>query len=149
LKSILFTHFKEKLLDRTKQQTTRLIVIPRYHVKEDVKLRFKYDDGSEEDLFVVRISTVFPIQMKAATEEIAVLDGFKSIPEYWEALMEINHRKKVNDFLEDWGFITRWEDIDQTPYLPNFGNTLDNYVAKPEFHENFKTQTQSGLDEIK
>jgi hypothetical protein len=137
LKSILFTHFREKLLDRTKQQTTRIIYIPRYHVQELVMLRFKESEIRIDDLFVVKITEIFPIQMKAATLDIAERDGFDSVREYQEGLAEINHRKFNDAFLEDWGFVTRWKDAKQPmtkleEFIPDF---FTKNVAKPEFHE--------------
>jgi hypothetical protein len=40
-KSILFTHFKEKLVDGTKQQTTRMIFMPTYIEGEAVSIMFQ------------------------------------------------------------------------------------------------------------
>jgi len=113
LKSILFTHLRDKLEDRTKQQTTRIIYIPRYHVRELVLLRFKESETRIDDLFVVNITEIFPIQIKSATLDIALRDGFDSVREYQERLAEINHRKFNSSFLEDWGFVTRWKDAKQ------------------------------------
>jgi len=113
MKSILFTQFREKLEDRTKQQTTRLIYIPRYHVQELVMLRFKESEFCIDDLFIVGITELFPLQMKFATLDIAERDGFDSVTKYQEGLAEINHRKCNKAFLEEWGFITRWKDAKQ------------------------------------
>lgn len=113
MKSILFTHLRDKLEDGTKQQTTRIIYIPRYHIAELVMLKFKESEIRIDDLFVVCITTIFPIQMKSATLDIALRDGFDSVREYQEGLAEINHRKFNSSFLEDWGFVTRWKNAKQ------------------------------------
>jgi hypothetical protein len=76
-------------------------------------LKFKESEIRIDDLFVVCITAIFPIQMKSATLDIALRDGFDSVREYQEGLAEINHRKFNSSFLEDWGFVTRWKDVKQ------------------------------------
>jgi len=76
-------------------------------------LRFKESETRIDDLFVVDITEIFPIQMKSVNLDIALRDGFDSIKEYHEGLAEINQRKFNSSFLEDWGFVTRWKDVKQ------------------------------------
>ena len=47
MKSILFTHFKEKLLSREKQRTFRVLFIQKYIVGDTVKIDFK--EGEKEE----------------------------------------------------------------------------------------------------
>ena len=63
MKSILFTHFKDKLIDKSKQRTFRALFIPTYVVNEIVKIDFK-ENGKRETLYTARILSIYPIQIK-------------------------------------------------------------------------------------
>jgi len=106
MKSILFTHFKKKLLDGTKQQTYRCIFIPTYEIGEIVKIIFK-EDGMKKFLFYAEITDLYPKQIKNIDLKEAQADGFNSIEEFREGIMEINKRTSLNR----WGFIIRWKDV--------------------------------------
>lgn len=116
MKSILFTHFREKLLDRTKQQTIRMLMLPGYIISEMLLLRFKHENNTIEELFIVLITELFPLQIKNIDHEIAVRDGFESVEECIWGLASINGGiyKKTNTmkphFTERWAFVTRWID---------------------------------------
>lgn len=119
-KAISFTLLKEKLLDRSKQQTMRMLFMPTYIEKEIVAIIFKDKITKEKEfLFLVEITEIYPKKLRDITLQEAQLDGFTSIPECQECLMELNHRK-----LDHFVFLTRWKDI--KPKQPR--NTLENFV---------------------
>lgn len=130
MKSLLFTHFRQKLIDRTKQQTIRLLMCPGYMISESILLKFKWENGEIEDLFIVIVTELFPVQIKNIDEEIAVKDGFESRDECIHGLATINGGiyKRTNtfkpNFLERWGFVTRWND---TKIIKDKARTLDDY----------------------
>lgn len=119
MKSLPFTHFREKLIDRTKQQTVRMWAIPGYMISDEILLRFKHSKTNIEPLFTVIVTELFPLQIKQIDEEIAIRDGFNSLKECIWGLASINGGiyKRANQlkpgFLEHWAFITRWRDIDE------------------------------------
>lgn len=117
MKTILFTHFYEKLMNRTKQQTIRLLMIPTYIITEYMGLRFRFEDKTEKFLFVVYVTELFPLQIKQIDEEIAVKDGFDCVEDCIHGLATIHSGiyRKTNslkpNFKERWAFVTRWEDL--------------------------------------
>jgi len=106
MKSILFTVLEDKLLSREKKQTFRTNFIPTYEISEIVMLRFKYEDGTRKDLYPVKITELYPKQIKNLTLQEAILDGFNTIEKFQEKIMELNKIKSKNH----WGFITRWNE---------------------------------------
>ena len=105
MKSILFTVLKDKLLSREKTQTCRTTFIPKYEIGEIVMLRFK-ENGVKTDLYPVKIMDLYPTQIKDFTISEALLDGFTSIKEFQDKIMEINKLKSKNQ----WCFIIRWKE---------------------------------------
>lgn len=103
-KSILFTLFKDKLLDGSKTQTYRVNFIPIYEIVEIVKIDFK-EGLNRETLFLAEIIELYPKQIKDLTLEEAIRDGFTSIGEFQKGIMRINKVKSKNR----WGFITRFK----------------------------------------
>jgi len=106
MKSILFTVLEDKLLSRKKVQTYRTNFIPKYEIGEIVMLRFKYKDGTRKDLYPVKITEVFPKQIKELSYKDAILDGFESRTEFVKEIIRLNNIKSENQ----WGFITRWKE---------------------------------------
>lgn len=107
LKSILFTHFRDKLLSGEKTQTTRAIMVPRYEENsEEVFLDFKYlDTLLRERLFIARILEIYPKRVKDYTLAEAKADGFKTVKAYREGIMTINNLPSKNI----WTFIIPFE----------------------------------------
>jgi len=105
VKSILFTVLKDKLLSREKKQTCRTTFIPKYEIGEIVMLKFK-ENGIKKDLYPVKITDIYPKQIKDLTISEALLDGFKNSMEFKQKIMELNHLKSLNQ----WCFIIRWEE---------------------------------------
>jgi len=134
-------------MDGTKQQTIRIIYIPRYHLGELVMLKFKESETRIDDLFIVEVTALFPIQMRFIDLDIALRDGFDSVKECQEGLAEVNHRKFDESFLEDWGFVTRWKNIKQSKQrLEEFFDKSSD--VKSQFHE-IQNPGQDDLDELK
>lgn len=104
MKSIVFTLFKDKLLDGTKTQTYRLFFIPTYIITETVKIDFK-ETNTRETLFLAKIIDIYPKKIKDLTLLEAKRDGFSSIKEFQEKIMKINRIKNINR----WGFITQFK----------------------------------------
>ena len=117
MKSLPFTHFYEKLMDRSKQQTIRMLMCPTYIITEWLLLRFKFSEKNIRDLFVVIVTELFPIQIKQIDEEIARRDGFDSVEECVWGLASINGgiyiktKRLKKNFRERWSFVTRWKDL--------------------------------------
>lgn len=107
MKSILFTHFRDKLLSGEKTQTTRAIMIPKYEEnKEEVYLDYKYlDTLLRERLYIARILEIYPKRIKDYTLAEAKADGFTSVKEYQMGIMEINKLDNINF----WTFIIPFE----------------------------------------
>jgi len=99
-KSINFTHLKGKLLDGTKSQTCRTTFIPKYRIGEIIAISFL-----EEFLFLVPIENRYPAEIKDFTLDEAVRDGFGTIKEFQEKIMEINNIK----YKDHWTFLTSWD----------------------------------------
>ena len=106
MKSILFTHFKEKLLSREKQRTFRVLFIQKYIVGDTVKIDFK-EGEKRETLYLAKIKEIYPKQLGNVGEKEAKLDGFDSIEAFRKGIMEINNIKN----LEHWGFFTVFSKI--------------------------------------
>ncbi|MDH3324094.1 MAG: ASCH domain-containing protein [Candidatus Peregrinibacteria bacterium] len=107
MKSIAFTVLYEKLKSREKTQTYRVLYIPTYEIGEIVKIDFKHEDGRRETLYQVRISDIYPKQVKDLTLEETKKDGFDTINEFQATILKMHHLKSKNR----WGFIIRWEDV--------------------------------------
>lgn len=109
MKSILFTHLKDKLLDGSKTQTYRVLFIPTYEIEEIVAIKFKtiFEVVCRETLYLAEIKDIYPKQIKDLTIEEAKRDGFKSIDEFQKLVMKINKVKSKNR----WGFIIRFKRI--------------------------------------
>lgn len=114
MKSILFTHFKEKLLNKQKQRTYRVIFIPNYVVGDIVKIDFRGGENKiRETLYTALIKEIYPKQFGNVGETEAKLDGFDSIEAFRKGIIEINSIKN----LEHWGFFTVFNKIkDITEY---------------------------------
>ena len=108
MKSISFTHFKEKLLDGSKRRTFRCIFVPTCHVKEVVNIDWK-EDEKRETLFQAKIKDIYPRQIENVDEEEAKLDGFKNLYEFKRKIMEIN---RIKDPFR-WGFFILFERIEE------------------------------------
>lgn len=106
MKSILFTHFKDKLLDRSKQQTFRCIFIPTYEIGEVVDIKFK-ENNVKTSLFEAKITNIYPKKIRDVTLREAQADGFNSIEDFRKGIMEINKIKS----LDRWGFLIKWTDV--------------------------------------
>lgn len=102
MKSLLFTHFEEKLLDLSKQRTFRCIFLPTYEVKEYININFKRENGTIKTLYPARVLKIYPIQIKNVGLHEAKLDGFDSVYDFRKAILEINKVKSLNR----WGFFT-------------------------------------------
>lgn len=109
MKSILFTHLKDKLLDETKDQTYRVLFIPTYEIGEIVEIKFKtiFEVICYETLYLAEIKDVYPKQIKDVSLEEAKRDGFESVEEFQRLVMKINRVKSKNR----WGFIIRFKKI--------------------------------------
>ncbi|MFX0132110.1 MAG: hypothetical protein ACFFDN_00560 [Candidatus Hodarchaeota archaeon] len=106
MKSILFTHFRDKLLSDEKTQTTRAIMCPRYEENiEEVYIDFKHKNELRERLFIAKVLEIYPKRIRNYTLEEARADGFNSIKEYQKGIMEINNIKNMNF----WTFIIPFE----------------------------------------
>jgi len=108
MKSIIFTHFKEKLLNESKKRTFRCLFIPTYDIKEIVNITWK-EDGIREVLYIAKIINIYPKQIKDVTDFEAILDGFINKYEFRKGLMEINHIRNINR----WGFFTVFDRIEE------------------------------------
>lgn len=106
MKSILFTHFRNKLLSDEKTQTTRAIMIPRYKANsEEVYIDFKHENGLRERLYIAKVLEYYPKKIKDYTLKEAKADGFNSVKEYQKGIMEINNIEDMNF----WTFIIPFE----------------------------------------
>jgi hypothetical protein len=105
-KSIVFTVLKEKLLNRTKNQTIRTNYIPRNKIGEKTAIAWKNKQKEKEFLYFVKITEIFPIQIKDITLEIAQRDGFDNINICKAVLMDLN-----NCGLNQWAFVIRWKEM--------------------------------------
>lgn len=92
----LITLLKKKLETQTKTQTYRLTFIPTFEIGEIVALTFK-----KEFLYFVKILKVYPKQIKDLTLVEAQLDGFNTVKEFQDKVMNLNSIKSKNR----WGFI--------------------------------------------
>lgn len=101
-KSLNFTLMKEKLLDGSKTQTYRTNFIPTYECGEIIAIKFK-----KEFLFLAKVWNLYPKQIKNLDIEEAKRDGFLSIEDFQDKIMELNKIKSMNH----WGFITIFEKI--------------------------------------
>ena len=120
-KAISFTLLKEKLLDRSKQQTMRMLFLPSYLEEEIVALVFKNKITKEKEfLLLVEITEIYAKKLRDVTLQEAQRDGFTSIEECQECLMELNNRK-----LDHFVFLTRWKDIKPK----HTRNTLEHFVG--------------------
>lgn len=117
MKSILFTVLKDKLLSGEKDQTYRLIYIPKYIISEEVNIDFK-DNGLRETLFQAVITDLYPRQMKDLTLEEAHHDGFLSIKDFKTKLIEMHNIKKNAEL--HWGFIIRFKKASNTKKITDF-----------------------------
>lgn len=109
MKSILFTHMKDKLLDGSKHQTFRCTFVPTYEIRETISIEFRTikDDIYREMLYLAEIKDIYPKQIKNLTLEEAIRDGFSSVEEFQKKIMKINNVKSKNR----WGFIIRFKRI--------------------------------------
>lgn len=108
MKSIVFTHFKEKLLSGRKYRTFRCIFIPTYKIGEIVKIDFK-ENGIRETLFMAEIVEIYPKRILDVTIYEAILDGFNNRDTFVKEIMKINKIKSPHR----WGFFTVFKKIDQ------------------------------------
>ena len=105
-KAISFTVMKEKLLSKEKRQTMRMLFIPTYSEGEIVAIVFKDKKKEKEFLYFVIVKKIYPKILRDITLAEAKLDGFDSIKECQECLIDLNKKK-----LDNWLFITRWEPL--------------------------------------
>ena len=106
MKSILFTCFKDKLLDGTKFQTFRCLFIPTYEIGDIVKIMFK-ENNIKELLFHAEIVYLYPQKIRNLTNMEAKADGFENDEEFKKKIMELNNIKSVNR----WGFVIGFKKI--------------------------------------
>jgi hypothetical protein len=99
-KSINFSYLKQKLLNGSKDQTIRTNNIPYYEPYECVVIKFK-----QEPLFLTQITDYFPKQLKDITLEEAKRDGFKTVEQCQNLLMEINN---INSLVH-YCFLIQWD----------------------------------------
>lgn len=99
-KSLNFTLLKEKLVNETKTQTCRTRFVPSFEENEIIVLKFK-----GVFLYFAKITSIYAKRIKDLDLDEAKRDGFKSIKEFQEKLMELNHIKSKNH----WAFIIRFE----------------------------------------
>lgn len=109
MKSIAFTLLRDKLVQKQKKQTYRLLFIPNFYPGEIIKIVFKHkgENGKtkkREELYQAKITEIYPKQLKDITLEEAQRDGFNSIRELQKGVMKLNNIKD----LHHWGFIIRW-----------------------------------------
>jgi hypothetical protein len=105
MKSILFTHLREELLSGVKVTTSRTTFQPNYFEEDIVNIDFKYENQIRERLFEAEIIKIYPKQIKDYSLEEALKDGFKSVKEFQEGIMEINKIKRI----DHWSFITEFK----------------------------------------
>jgi len=121
-KSLNFSVLEDKLRAKLKTQTYRTIYFPKYRVNEIIAITFK-----KEFLYLVRVTEIYPKQVKDLTIDEALRDGFESIIDFHAVLFDLNistknttlRKKKEKDYLEQWGMITRWKPIEK-PDLEEF-----------------------------
>ncbi len=101
-KSLNFTLLEEKLLDDTKTQTYRTNFIPKYKIGEIIAIAFK-----KKFLYLAKVKGLYPKKIKDFTELEAKRDGFDSIAEFQDLIMELNKIKSK----DQWGFITQFKRI--------------------------------------
>ncbi|MHA1795891.1 MAG: hypothetical protein ACTSUK_07255 [Promethearchaeota archaeon] len=113
MKSLKFTHFYEKLINREKMQTYRLLFVPPYRILSNIKIdfEFKKELGWKKDkrvtLYVGKITKIYPKRLCDATEEEARRDGFQSKNAFVKGLMKMHGLK----FAEIWGFFICWKEV--------------------------------------
>ena len=93
MKSLNFTHKRDKIWNGEKTQTIRTLFFPTFEENEIVLLKFK-----KKPLFEVQITEIYIKKIKDLTKEEAKRDGFNSKEELIKALLEINHLKSNNRF---------------------------------------------------
>jgi len=96
-KSLNFTLMKDKLLDGSKTQTGRTTFIPKYGIGETIAICF-----NKIFLFLAKVINLYPKQIKDYILKEAKLDGFNSVKEFQDTMMEINNIKSKNH----WSFLT-------------------------------------------
>ncbi len=101
-KSLNFTLLEEKLLDDTKTQTYRTNFIPKYKIEDIIAIAFK-----KKFLYLAKVKDLYPKKIKDFTELEAKRDGFDSIAEFQDLIMELNKIKSK----DQWGFITQFKRI--------------------------------------
>ncbi|GAH17539.1 unnamed protein product, partial [marine sediment metagenome] len=83
-------------------QTYRVLFIPKYEIGEIIAIAFL-----KRFLYLARVLDLYPKQIKNLTLIEAQLDGFNSIKEFQDKIMELNNIKSI----AQWGFITRFKAI--------------------------------------
>ncbi len=96
-----------------KLQTIRLLFIPNYAHGEEIRIIAR--DSSVKprhdiECYIGGVKEVFPLQLKDITQEIAQLDGFKTVEECQAKLAELNGVKEGQEN-GHWGFIIRWAPV--------------------------------------
>lgn len=120
-------------MDGSKCQTTRtgfisdindveneIVAITFRKLPEDMGKK-KPTDFPKELLFLVPIEEIYPKRLCDVNLEEAQLDGFESVEDFVDGLMQINNVK----FREHWSFLIRWDPekrifVKPTPTLMNF-----------------------------
>jgi len=102
MKSLKFTLLKEKLISGEKDQTFRCLFVPNYDVGEVINIKFQ-----DEILYQAIIKEIYPKQIKDLSFEEAKRDGFDSIQEMQDKVMELNKVKNLNR----WGFVIQFKKI--------------------------------------
>ncbi len=101
-KRINFTLLEEKLRDHSKTQTYRMLFIPKFEIGEIVAICFK-----KEFLYLAKIKDLYPKQLRFIHNGEAELDGFCSLLEFRQKIMELNNINSLNQ----WGFVIVFEAI--------------------------------------
>lgn len=144
LKSIHFCveEIREPLLNGSKTQTIRCLMIPRYLPGENVAINWrrpgapgeKSKDRRQDDtfLFFAQITEIYAKRLKEITEDEAVRDGIPNRTHLIAKLMEMHHLKSEEHFC----FVIRFKRIDLPGvcYLIKKGKkkkeTLDKFVKR-------------------
>jgi hypothetical protein len=123
-KSLNFTLLREKLEEREKHQTYRMLYVPRYEIGEIIMLTFGHKENDKKEfLYLAKITDMYPKQIKDLTSNEALQDGFESVEEFQTKVMELNGIKSKNQ----WGFIIRFEEV---IIKPNPQKTINEFLLK-------------------
>lgn len=113
MKSLKFTHLHDKLVNRKKFRTFRTLNVPRYRIKEMIKIDFEFkkelgwSENRRTTLYVGKITNIYPKRISDVSEQEAREDGFDSLKSFIKGIMEMNNIK----FVDHWGFFILWKEF--------------------------------------